>query len=669
MIMGFCAVKRLAFALSFAWVGTGTALAATDPLAIAFGARPAVEQVSLSPDGTRVAVLQPQPTGQGSVLYIANVDGKSPPRIITRADGKPNRLSWCRWTGNARLVCQVYNITQIGGIGLSYTNQLIALNDDGSNVKAVQDRNQLGKSLGATLSSGSVIDWHGSAEGHILLARQFVPESSSGTKMGHDREGLGVDDLDTASGKVRLLESPRTNNVEFISDGMGAVRIMGQTLNPEDETGYTSSRIRYFYRDTTSRDWKRLSDYDELSRAGFNPHFVDPIKNVAYGLKPLDGRLAAYSIALDGSLTETLLFASPVVDVDGFVTLGRNRRVVGVSYVTDIRRVHYFDPTTMKLHRALSKAIPNLPLIEFIDSSEDGNTLLLSASSDTDAGRMFVFDQKASTLNESLVAQPALEGRALAKMIPVSIPARDGVSIPAYLTLPPGVTQASAKGLPAIVMPHGGPSARDEWGFDWLVQFYAAKGFAVLQPNFRGSEGYGDAWFARNGFQNWKLAIGDVTDAGKWLVSQGIAAPEKLGIFGWSYGGYAALQSAATEPALFKAVVAVAPVTDLGRLKEDRANFSDYRVVARFVGEGPHVAEGSPARQVDSILAPVLLFHGTLDRNVAVAQSRMMQDRLKGAGKRSELVIFDGLDHYLQDSTARADMLEKSAAFLLKAGQ
>ena len=206
--------------------------------------------------------------------------------------------------------------------------------------------------------------------------------------------------------------------------------------------------------------------------------------------------------------------------------------------------------------------------------------------------------------------------------------------------------------------------ARDHWGFDWLSQFFASQGFAVLQPNFRGSSGYGDAWFQKNGFQSWRVAIGDVTDAGRWLVKEGIADPTQLNIVGWSYGGYAALQSAVLDPDLFKRVVAIAPVTDLERLKLENQPYSSYIQVSRFVGSGPHIEEGSPARHASKIKAPVLMFHGELDRNVGIGQARLMQERMKSAGVSSELVEFKGLDHYLDDSQIRAGMLRKSAEFL-----
>ena len=244
----------------------------------------------------------------------------------------------------------------------------------------------------------------------------------------------------------------------------------------------------------------------------------------------------------------------------------------------------------------------------------------------------------------------------------VSYPSGDGVMIPAYLTLPPG--KENAHGLPAIVLPHGGPNSRDEWGFDWLPQFYAHRGYAVLQPQFRGSAGYGDAWFQQNGFRSWRAAIDDVLAAGRWLVKEGIADPSQLGIQGWSYGGYAALQSAAVDPSLYKAVVAVAPVTDLPAFVEDHREFEDFVLVRNFVREGPHTHDGSPIEHVKNIKIPVLLFHGTNDRNVSYQQSKLLAEKLQSAGGGVELVTFMDLDHQLDDASARAELLRRSDEFL-----
>ena len=243
----------------------------------------------------------------------------------------------------------------------------------------------------------------------------------------------------------------------------------------------------------------------------------------------------------------------------------------------------------------------------------------------------------------------------------VAYPAAEGVQVPAYLTLPPGRTDA--RGLPAVVFPHGGPAARDEWGFDWIAQYFASQGYAVLQPNYRGSAGYGDAWLQRNGFQSWRISIGDITAGARWLAAQGADA-SRMAIVGWSYGGYAALQSAVVEPGLFKAVVAIAPVTDLHQAKLDARRYSDSRNVTEYIGEGPHIVEGSPLRHAAQIRAPVLLFHGDRDLNVNVIHSRRMDAALRGAGRPSELTVFRGLEHDLADSQVRVRMLERIGTFL-----
>jgi dipeptidyl aminopeptidase/acylaminoacyl peptidase len=298
-------------------------------------------------------------------------------------------------------------------------------------------------------------------------------------------------------------------------------------------------------------------------------------------------------------------------------------------------------------------------------ASVDEQKMIILTGSDRDPGVYYIFDRPAKKLDTFLVRQDELEGVQLANMKPITYPAADGTAIPAYLTMPPG--KEDAKGLPAIVMPHGGPSSRDSWGFNSLAQFYAARGFAVIQPNYRGSSGYGEAWLMKNGFRSWPTAIGDVLDAGRWLAKEGIADPNKLAIVGWSYGGYAALQSAVVGPGVFKAVVAIAPVTDLAALKDESYYFLNHNLISDAIGDGKQMHEGSPIEHVDKIKVPVLLFHGAFDRNVGINQSRRMASRLTSAGGKCELVEWPDLDHQLEDSAARTQMLRKSDEFLRKA--
>jgi dipeptidyl aminopeptidase/acylaminoacyl peptidase len=282
--------------------------------------------------------------------------------------------------------------------------------------------------------------------------------------------------------------------------------------------------------------------------------------------------------------------------------------------------------------------------------------MLIFAGADTQPGTYMFLDRGTKKLSTIADVRPELANRALASVKAVTFAAADGTKIPAYVTMPAG---ASGKNMPAVVLPHGGPSSRDEWGFDWLPQFLAARGYVVIQPQFRGSAGYGEDFLNGNALRNWRAAISDIGDSARYLAKEGIADPNRIAIVGWSYGGYAALQSAATQPTLYKAAVAIAPVTDLGQLKKDAEHYTNARIVAEQVGTGPHIAEGSPARLAGNIQVPVLLFHGDMDLNVDVGHSERMNSALKKAGKNVQYTRYPDLDHQLDDSNARADMLMK----------
>jgi len=421
------------------------------------------------------------------------------------------------------------------------------------------------------------------------------------------------------------------------------------------------SRLAYFYRTPDGGRWRPLGDYDTLTGEGQSPLAVDPTLNAAYVLRKLEGRRALYRVLLDGSEASALVHANAQVDIDDVVRVGRGTRVIGVTFADAARRKVYFDPDFAQLARTLGRAIPNLPLIDFVETSLDGGRILVHGGSDADPGRYFVYDRSTRSLNEIMLDRPQLENVRLAAVRSITYPASDGVQIPAYLTLPAG---GDGRNLPAVLLPHGGPGARDEWGFDWLAQYLVHQGYAVLQPNYRGSAGYGDDWLQRNGFRSWRTSIGDIASGARWLAAQGIADPRRTAILGWSYGGYAALQSGVVEPGLFKAIVAIAPVTDLQQVKDDVRMFTIRRNVAEYIGSGPHIAEGSPLRHAERIAAPVLLFHGDRDVNVPIVHSRRMDQALREAGKRSELVLFPGLEHDLADSEARSRMLRRIGAFL-----
>lgn len=642
------------FIVTLACGASSIAFAQKVPPAEAFGALESVQSANLSPDGKLLSFIAPQ-KGGGNILFVVPVDGSTPPKRLASAGGAPEQLLWCSWAGKIRLICKLGAVKRAAGYVLGAT-QMLAIDADGSNLKVLAKRSGQ-EALYATGYGGTLVDLLPDDDDAILMLQWNVPEFSTGTNLASNREGYSLDRVDTRTLKTKSLTPATVENGEYITDGLGNIRIMGVTRMTGNSV--MTGVIKYKYKKKDGGGWLDLGEWDSRTSGGFNPYAVDPVEDVAYGFQKKDGRLALFKRTLGDQWQESLVYAHPQVDVDGLIRIGRKRRVVGVSYATDKRNAVYFEPALAKLRTALSKALPKTPLIDFLGATDDEQKLLLMASSDSDPGTLYLLDRTSRHMAPLLAVRPELEDYKLAEVRPVQLKAADGTLIPGYLTLPPG---SSGKNLPALVMPHGGPEARDEWGFDWLAQYFANQGFAVLQPNFRGSAGYGENWFLNNGYQSWRTAIGDVTDAGRWLVSEGIADPAKLGIFGWSYGGYAALQSGAIAPELFKAIVAVAPVTDLAAHRDRDIDTPLARLTRERIGSGPHVTEGSPYRNADKIVAPVLMFHGDVDQNVLVGQGRMMEDALKSRGKRVELVVYKGLEHSLVDAGARAEMLRKSKA-------
>lgn len=625
-----------------------------------FGDLPTVMQVSLSPDGENVAYISPL-GNRGSALLIAPTREGASPKGVLKTSGDADTLMWCGWDTPQRLVCKAGAVAKEWGYLLGATS-LFAINSDGSNLKTLTAKQDGENALYIDLRGGAIVDWLPSDPGHVLMMRAYVPEERVGSLISKRAAGMGVDRIDINSGSAKRVESARLDAVEYISDGNSNVRILGVMPNV-GATGQISDTITYSYRDAQSRELRPLGKYNFLTEEGFNPFAVDPRTNRAIGLKKIDGRKAAVSVVLDGSGMTSVMFSHPEVDIDGFVYAGPKREVVGATFATEKRQVIVTDGKYRQMTTALGRALGGKTVF-VADETFDGSRLLIWAGSDTDAGRYYLYAPAEKKLRPLLDERPGLTGIALSQVKPVRYPAADGTMIPAYLTLPPG--KADAKGMPAIVMPHGGPSARDEWGFDWLAQFFANQGYAVIQPNFRGSSGYGDAWYKNNGFQSWRTAIGDVADAGRWLTGTQGADAKRLSIVGWSYGGYAALQAGVIAPGLFKKIVAVAPVTDLAQLKSEESRSSAGRVNRDFIGSGPHIREGSPAQNAASITAPVLMFHGSYDQNVNIDQARTMRKALQGAGKTVELIEYPGLAHGLAARDARRDMLNRAAAFLAR---
>ena len=628
-----------------------------DQAANRFGVRESAWQADLSPSGRKLVFLSAGP-GSSTIAKILDLETKKVTGIFG-SSGKPESLEWCEFATDSQIICMYSSIDEVGGVPAGF-NKLITLRADGTKQQSLGSKRH-GYDMYTRQSDGSILDWLPDDEGSVLMARTYVPKiEERATNIKDERLGLGVDRVELATLRSKVIEEPRRTASRYMSDGRGNVRIMA--YSDFDGTDNLTGIIKYRYRTPGEKEWKLLGNYNFVDETGIWPLAVEHTTNSAYVLEDLNGRDALYRVALDGSSARALIASNDKVDIDGVVRIDRGLPVIGYSYTDDRTRTVYFDPEFKKLGASLSRALPATPLIDFVAASRDAKTLLVHASADTHPGTYYVLDRATKKIEPLLLSREQLDGQMLAPVQAISYPAADGKLIPAYLTMS---KDGPAKGRPAVVLPHGGPSSRDSFGFDWLAQFLAARGYAVIQPNYRGSAGYGDEFLGENAFRNWKTAMGDIAASAQYLVNQGIADAGKLAIVGWSYGGYAALQSAAIEPDRYQAVVAIAPVTDLSMLRRDSDDYINGKVARDYIGsDSNNLKQGSPLQNASRIRAPVLLVHGDLDLNVRVAHSAEMAESLRKAGRPVEFVRYKDLEHQLDDSNARAEMLMKIGQLL-----
>ncbi len=367
------------------------------------------------------------------------------------------------------------------------------------------------------------------------------------------------------------------------------------------------------------------------------------------------GRLAAYEY--DPATQTFLKTLASDEKYDVGAPLWWAGRLVGVTEPKTV----YFDPSAAGLQGLVDKALPDTRNVIAGMTPDQHYALVRAYSSDRPMAlyRLTLGDKKKLALIG--VDYPELDNLTLGSVKKVQYAARDGQQIEAILTLPP-----KQKGnIPFVVLPHGGPTSSDRERFDYWAQFLASRGYGVLQPNFRGSTGYGTK-FQRAGFAQWGgLMQTDVDDGTKWLIDQHLADPARICIVGGSYGGYAALVAATSRPDLYRCAAAWAPVTDVGDLvhRIELFNWKDPNLP--LIGNaGSSTGEISPAEQAARAAMPILLFHGEEDYTVPVEQTRKMEAALKAAGKPVEAVYYKGENHYLTLASTRQDFFARLEAFL-----
>ncbi|GAB4116404.1 MAG: S9 family peptidase [Rubrivivax sp.] len=475
-----------------------------------------------------------------------------------------------------------------------------------------------------------------------------------------NKQAFDVWRIHVRTGAQTLVAENPGNIVGWQTDHAGRVR-MGVASDGVNNT--------LLYRDGDSGPFKPLFTTD--FRTSVNPQFFDADNKTFYAVSNR-GRDKGALVRIDPAkpADETVVYAHPQVDLDGAAWSRARKTLALAAYDVDKPGRHHFDETTRQIFQRLEARLPGWSLtMQSATLAED--KFVVAATSDRSAGTRYLYDAQADTLTKLGDISPWLPEAAMAPMKPVTYTARDGLEIPGYLTLPVG---RPAKNLPCVVNPHGGPWARDRWGFNPEVQFLANRGYCVLQMNFRGSTGYGRR-FWEAGFKQWGLAMqDDVTDGVQWLIRQGIADPKRIAIYGASYGGYATLSGVTQTPDLYAAAVNYVGVSNLFTfMKTIPPYWEPFRQqMYAMVGNPDDPADKarmtatSPALNADKIRTPLLVAQGARDPRVNKAESDQIVEALRKRGVDVQYIVKDNEGHGFANEENRFEFYGAMEAFLAK---
>ncbi len=617
---------------------SGLCAAAPIPAAV-FAAGPEIDEPRVSPDGTHLAFVT---TLEGKrVLAIRDLrDGSA--RTIFGLYGNEFHGTHCDFKNDERLLCHFVGIS--GGPNPFPISRLVALNVDGKQTRLLfQGRYHRSDEAFHGQYEDRVVDLLRDDPQHVLieLASMFDPFPT-------------VYRVNIYDGDRTIEVRGRAPITDWMADGSGVVRF---------GCGDDNKGAVCVTRDGAQGAWRTLTHFHVGEDYPLEPLAFGPQPNELFVAGPNEGRLAIWDYDLSEHRGPQLLFSHAHFDVEETVQWPSDGHIVGFSYETERPQIEFIDPTARTIDHVMSQAVPDTVHV-LLDASRDGRKIVVSSYSDVQPPLYHLLDLDTQKVILIGAQNSQLLPQQLAHQHPIVITAADGLKIPGYLTLPLQAPRGAR--LPTIVLPHGGPYARDSWGYDPLVQLLANRGYAVLQVNFRGSKGFGLGWLAA-GWQAWGTVMHeDITSGAQWLIAQGIADPQRMCIVGWSYGGYAALIGAEREPNLYRCAVSIAGVSDLTHMANDDAAFYRGRERALLAtGKDPvTLQEQSPLRHAARIKVPVLLVHGELDSTVLVGHSLDMAAALARAGVPHELLVIKGGGHDLGSPEMRLTLYDRLTAFL-----
>jgi dipeptidyl aminopeptidase/acylaminoacyl peptidase len=635
-----------------------------------FFRRSKIADAGLSPSGKVLAAIVPGPEGRG-MLVAMDVKQRAPWPVLGFNDIDITAFAW---VNDRRLIVLAQDLkNRLPGRaafrvgrgdqprwGNPFEGLLYAVNADGSHLTTLP--------LGGT-PRGSYGD---DSDDELMLTWNYIGTDASrfnvdayrlNTTLNWNRQLTLMANVPHDAPSV-VSGVPR-EATHLVFDGHFRVRAL--TVVSKDE-----KREAVWYRKSEDAPWTVLADVD-IQHPGFWPAGFSADDKTLYVVVPEnEDTLALYSYDTEGRHLGEKLIGVKGFDVQpSLIWSSRDKVPVGVRIWADKPLVAWFDPDFDRAQKSVNAALPDT--INELSCGEDPDSpFLVFAHSDVQPGRYYLFDRKTAQLEEAFGTRPWIDPARMSVMRPIRYPARDGLTLRSYLTLPKGRPE---RGLPLVVRVHDGPYERDYWGFDPEVQFLASLGYAVLQPNFRGSQGYGLKFF-KAGWHGWGLAMqDDVTDGIEYLVAQGTIDRRRVCILGGGYGGYAALMGLAREPGLFRCGIDRGGWTDLGRLfHADRYNFfapmGHQWGIHELVGDpdtmGGQLARTSPLQLVDRIKAPVLMVYGENDVLVPIQDGASMRDALEHHHVAVQWITMDSESHFLRMEESRYRYYDAVEQFLRK---
>jgi dipeptidyl aminopeptidase/acylaminoacyl peptidase len=601
---------------------------------------PDVSDVRLSPNGRFIAYVVRLETEKrsGKLIKIYDTDSETV-KNLAYSQNEKYTITNIFWGNNDVILLKANFPSHRFGVKTTET-RLLKLNVSDGKLSAVIPKSSYKKMIYVPNVQSEVINLLPDDENHILM--------SLGGFLSETGEAVFRFPI-TDKGRRKTIQRAKTNVVSWITDVDNNVRIAIH----RDETTYTIKEK------VSAGKFKDLWNFEAFSKESVWPLAFGSKNDTLYVRALYKGRDAIYKVDLtDESLKKELVYYNENYDVTGRLKRSKEtNKIVGVGY-------SYWDEEYKKLIEMIDEALPDTDNL-LLDKSEDGNKYILLASNDNQPGVYFIGDKKANTLKVLAYKYDKLYPEVLATKKRVEYKARDGLTIEGYLTLPRG---DKTKNLPTIVFPHGGPISYDSGGFDYWTQYFANKGYAVFQMNFRGSSGYGHD-FMKQGLASWGQAMqDDVEDGTHWLIKEGTADKNNICIAGASYGGYAALMGGIKTPDLYKCIISFAGISDVEQLVKSHRRYTNFDIVKKQIGSDyDSLWEASPLKHADKITKPLLLIHGSKDRVVNPDQSEDIYDKLKR--KKDKIVEYheiEGANHYLSNNEDRLQTFRAIDAFLDK---